>query len=99
MAPAIVPIQHTRALLSAALDGSLDAGNFRPDDSFGLLVPEACPGVPAEMLMPRNTWADKRAYDDTAQDLIGRFQANFLKYADHVDEKVRAAAPVAVVAA
>jgi phosphoenolpyruvate carboxykinase (ATP) len=90
-----MPIQHTRALLSAALDGSLATVGMRRDEHFDLMVPETCPGVPAEMLTPRQTWADKAAFDATARDLVGRFQANFEQYADHVDATVAAAAPKA----
>ena len=71
-----MPIAHTRALLRAALDGRL-AGAGRKEPNFGLLVPEGCPEVPAEVLDPRSTWSDKRAYDETARELTQRFEANF----------------------
>ena len=90
-----MPIQHTRALLSAALEGELDDAPFREDGHFGLMVPEACPGVPSEMLDPRRTWADGAAYDAQAQNLVARFRENFAKYDGHVDAGVKAAAPKA----
>jgi phosphoenolpyruvate carboxykinase (ATP) len=90
-----MPIQHTRALLSAALEGQLADVSFRKDENFGLMVPESCPGVPSEILDPRSTWSDGAAYDVQAQDLVGRFQANFAKYDEHVDDSVKAAAPKA----
>ncbi|HZD25790.1 MAG TPA: phosphoenolpyruvate carboxykinase [Alphaproteobacteria bacterium] len=90
-----MPIQHTRALLAAALEGKLDSVPLRADDNFGLLVPEACPEVPAEILVPRETWGDKSAYDAQARDLVGRFRDNFSKYDSYVDDKVKAAAPKA----
>jgi phosphoenolpyruvate carboxykinase (ATP) len=90
-----MPIQHTRALLNAALDGSLSQVPMRADPHFGLAVPESCPGVPAEMLRPRETWADKAAYDATARDLVARFAKNFERFAAHVDKNVAAAAPKA----
>ena len=90
-----MPIQHTRALLAAALDGTLGAGKMRRDPHFGLLVPETCPGVPTEILNPRETWADPAAYDRTARDLVARFLANFEQYLEYVDETVAAAAPQA----
>ena len=62
------------------------------DPFFGLMVPKALPGVPSEMLNPRDTWADKAAYDRTARDLVARFEANFATYADAVDADVKAAA-------
>ena len=52
--------------------------------------------MPADVFTPRDTWTDKQAYDTTARDLVGRFQANFEKYAEYVDETVVAAAPRAV---
>jgi phosphoenolpyruvate carboxykinase (ATP) len=85
-------IRHTRALLRAALDGSLAGANFRRDPFFGLMIPTAMEGVPAEVLDPRLAWADKAAYDRTARDLVARFAANFAEFEPHVGEDVRAAA-------
>ncbi len=84
-------IAHTRALLGAALDGALDRVPMKPDAAFGLMVPEACPGVPTDVLQPRNVWSDKGAYDRTANEVARRFEANFLQFASKVDERVRAA--------
>ncbi|MDP6476168.1 MAG: phosphoenolpyruvate carboxykinase [Alphaproteobacteria bacterium] len=86
-------ISHTRALLRAALDGSLDKVALRRDSSFGLDVPESCPGVPDEVLTPRATWNDKGAYDSQASDLVGRFHNNFTQFESHVGAEVKAAAP------
>jgi phosphoenolpyruvate carboxykinase (ATP) len=85
-------IKHTRALLRAALDGSLAKEEFETDPFFGLQIPKALPGVPSQVLNPRNTWADKAAYDRTAADLVGRFEANFQGFAGGVSEAVMAAA-------
>jgi phosphoenolpyruvate carboxykinase (ATP) len=71
----------TRALLKAAMTGSLKDVPFVTDPVFGLSVPTECPGVPAEVLLPRNTWADKAAYDSKATMLKGMFEAEFRKYA------------------
>lgn len=90
-----MPIQHTRALLAAALDGSLASEPMQTDPNFGLLVPAVCPGVPSDILTPRNTWADQGAYDRVANDLVGRFKDNFTKYDAYVDATVKAAAPEA----
>ena len=60
-------IRHTRALLRAALDGSLARTRFRKERFFGLAIPEHVPGVPDEVLDPREAWADKAAYDRMAQ--------------------------------
>jgi phosphoenolpyruvate carboxykinase (ATP) len=86
-----ISIAHTRALVHAALDRVLERVPMRPDPAFGLLVPEACPGVPKEVLQPRNAWRDKRAYDETAAEVARRFEANFVQFAGAVDERVRAA--------
>jgi phosphoenolpyruvate carboxykinase (ATP) len=86
-----MPIAHTRALLRAALDGALEGAPMRPDPAFGLLVPEACPDVPGDVLQPRNAWRDKGAYDTTAHEVARRFEANFAQFAGAVDEGVRAA--------
>ncbi len=88
-----MPIAHTRALLNAALDGTLANAPTRQDVNFGLAVPTACPGVPDEVLDPRNTWADKQAYDAKARDLAGRFNDNFGQFEAYVDSSVKAAAP------
>lgn len=94
-----MPIKATRALLNAALDGSLNQVEFRTDPNFGFQVPVSVPGVDAAILNPRDTWADKAAYDVTATKLVDLFNENFKQFADHVDEGVRAAAPKVTVAA
>jgi phosphoenolpyruvate carboxykinase (ATP) len=73
-------IKYTRAMVTAALNGDLDGVRFRPDPIFNISIPEGCPNVPAEVLDPRNTWADKAAYDKTARDIASRFIENFKKY-------------------
>jgi phosphoenolpyruvate carboxykinase (ATP) len=90
-----MPIKATRALLNAALDGSLKNAEFRTDENFGFQVPVSVPGVDAKILNPRETWADKAAYDAKAKALVGMFIANFAQFADHVDAGVREAAPKA----
>ncbi|MDO9062024.1 MAG: phosphoenolpyruvate carboxykinase (ATP), partial [Bradyrhizobium sp.] len=88
-----MPIKVTRALLTAALDGSLRNVDFRTDKYFGFAVPTALPGVPSEILDPVNTWKDKAEFDKTARALVGMFQKNFAKFEAQVDADVRAAAP------
>ena len=90
-----MPIKATRALLNAALDGSLNDAEFRKDPNFGFEVPVAVPGVETKLLDPRGAWADPAAYDETAHGLVRQFVENFAEFADHVDESVRQAAPVA----
>ncbi|MDG5487146.1 phosphoenolpyruvate carboxykinase [Sphingomonas sp. BGYR3] len=93
-----MPIKATRALLNAALDGSLNDAEFRTDPNFGFKVPVAVPGVDSAILDPRATWADKADYDATAARLVDLFNDNFAQFADHVDEGVRKAAPMVTVA-
>jgi len=90
-----MPIKATRALLNAALDGSLNKAKFRRDETFGFLVPESVPGVDAKILNPRSTWSDPEAYDVQAAKLADMFVANFAKFEAYVDEAVKAAAPKA----
>jgi phosphoenolpyruvate carboxykinase (ATP) len=85
-------IQHTRAMLRAALEGKLAAVGVNRDPNFGLLVPEACPDVPGDVLDPRSTWADKKAYDQAAAGVAKRFETNFKQFESHVDDKVKSAA-------
>nr|WP_047168216.1 phosphoenolpyruvate carboxykinase [Sphingomonas sp. Y57] len=90
-----MPIKVTRALLNAALDGSLNNAEFRIDPNFGFKVPVAVPGVESKILNPRETWPDGAGYDATAKKLVDQFIENFAQFADHVDEGVRQAAPKA----
>jgi phosphoenolpyruvate carboxykinase (ATP) len=84
-------IAHTRAMVSAALDGRLSGVGTTTHPTFGLRMPDACPDVPGEVLNPKNTWADKKAYDHTARDLASRFEANFKQFESHVDDDINAA--------
>ena len=88
-----MPIKETRALLNAALDGSLKNVEFRKDPNFGFDVPVAVPGVDTSILDPRSTWTDKGDYDRTAAKLVDLFVENFAEFADHVDEGVRQSGP------
>lgn len=90
-----MPIKATRALLNAALDGSLNDAEFRVDPNFGFKVPVAVPGVDSAILDPRSTWPDATEYDATARKLVGQFIENFAQFEDHVDEAVRQSAPKA----
>ncbi len=90
-----MPIAATRTLLRAALDGSLNTARMRVDPNFGLEVPLSVPGVDDILLQPRETWADKAAYDAAARDLVEKFIRNFAKFETHVDATVRSAAPTA----
>ncbi|HBR45314.1 MAG TPA: phosphoenolpyruvate carboxykinase (ATP), partial [Afipia sp.] len=94
-----MPIKVTRALLTAALNGSLRNAQFRTDKYFGFAVPTALEGVPSDILDPVNTWKDKAEFDKTARALVGMFQKNFEQFEKHVDAEVRAAAPEVKLAA
>src|ERR1035437_4842782 len=84
-------IKVSRALVHAALNGDLDKVEFVTEPAFGLHIPVSCPGVPTEVLNPRNAWTDKTAYDQTAADLAARFEENFKQF--DAPEAVRAAGP------
>jgi phosphoenolpyruvate carboxykinase (ATP) len=87
-----MPIKATRALLTAALDGSLSKVEFRKDDNFGFEVPVNVPGVPEVLLDPRRTWSDPDGYDKQAEKLVKMFADNFEQYLPYIDEDVKAAA-------
>jgi phosphoenolpyruvate carboxykinase (ATP) len=87
-------IKYTRAIIRAVLNGELEAVPTRVDPTFGLEIPQECPGVPSNILNPRDTWADPAAYDAKAQELAKMFNDNFKKYANGVSEAVRKVAPV-----
>ncbi|MGZ8512514.1 MAG: phosphoenolpyruvate carboxykinase (ATP) [Candidatus Limnocylindria bacterium] len=86
-------IDHTRTMVRAALNGKLKDVEYETDPVFGVEVPTTVPGVPSEILRPRNTWADPAAYDAKAQDLARMFVENFEAYAEAVPEDVRSAGP------
>ncbi len=90
-----IRIPHTRAMLNSALAGDLDDVEFVVDPIFGLEVPTEVPGVPTELLIPRDTWKDPDAYDRQARKLAGMFQANFRQYADRASKGVIEAGPQA----
>ncbi|RHZ97696.1 phosphoenolpyruvate carboxykinase [Cereibacter sphaeroides] len=87
-----MPIKATRALLTAALDGSLSGVQFRRDPNFGFEVPVELHGVDAKLLDPRSTWADPAAYDQQAKKLVEMFANNFAQYVPFIDADVKAAA-------
>jgi phosphoenolpyruvate carboxykinase (ATP) len=88
-------LKYTRALITAALNGELDNVDYLTHEIFGLKFPVTCPNVPVEILNPRNTWADKAAYDATANKLANAFNKNFEKYADYANEEILQGAPKA----
>ncbi|HYM25211.1 MAG TPA: phosphoenolpyruvate carboxykinase [Vicinamibacterales bacterium] len=88
-----MPIGYTRALLNAALSGALDKAQYHRHPVFNLEVPDGCPGVPADVLFPRKTWADPNAYDAQAAKLAKMFAENFKTFEGSVTAEVLAAGP------
>jgi phosphoenolpyruvate carboxykinase (ATP) len=86
-------LKLTRAIINAIHSGELARAETAQDSIFGFAVPTACPEVPSEILIPRNTWADKSSYDATAAKLAGLFKANFEKYAEGASAAVKGAGP------
>jgi phosphoenolpyruvate carboxykinase (ATP) len=94
-----MPLKATRALLAAALSGSLAGAEFRRDPNFGFMVPAAVDGVDSAILDPRSTWADGDAYDAMAKRLVSMFINNFEKFENDVDGRVMESAPQLRIAA
>ncbi|HWP39176.1 MAG TPA: phosphoenolpyruvate carboxykinase [Gemmatimonadales bacterium] len=86
-------LAYTRAMVRAALEGKLDDVPMRAHAVFGIAVPAAVPGVPAELLDPRSTWKDPARYDEQAARLAQMFADNFTQFAGDVGDDVRAAGP------
>ena len=86
-------LSYTRAMITAALEGRLDAVETIVDPTFGVAIPKEVPGVPSDVLIPKNTWQDKEAYDEKARFLAGLFLKNFEKYASGVTREILDAAP------
>ncbi len=86
-------LPYTRAMITAALEGQLSGVEYETDPVFGLAIPTSVPNVPSEVLNPRNTWADKAAYDKQAAHLAKLFLENFTKYQDFATPEMKAALP------
>ncbi len=86
-----ISIRNTRAIFDAIHTGELAKARTVRDPIFGMNVVTECPGVSANILLPRESWADKAAYDATANKLAGLFKENFRKYEKGVSAEVRAA--------
>ncbi|EIA09574.1 phosphoenolpyruvate carboxykinase (ATP) [Flavobacterium frigoris] len=88
-------LKYTREMITAALNGELDAVDYRNHVVFGIAIPQTCPNVPSEILNPRNTWEDKDLYDVKAVELAGKFKANFAKFEEFANAEIMAGAPKA----
>jgi len=89
-----IKLSYTRAMITAAINGALDQVHFEKEPFFGLLVPEQCPGVPKEILLPYTTWEDKERYTVTAKKLSDAFVKNFEVFESYANEEILAGAPV-----
>ncbi len=88
-------IAHSRAVIRAALSGDLHQVEYTSDPVFGFDVPVECPGLPTELLTPRNTWSDPAEYDARAANLAGLFKENFKEFAEMAGAELAAAGPLA----
>jgi len=86
-------IEYTRAMLNEALKGNLNSIKIEIDPFFGLNIPKKVTGVPSEVLNPRNTWKDKKKYDESAKKLANMFHDNFKAFEANVDKKIKNAGP------
>jgi phosphoenolpyruvate carboxykinase (ATP) len=89
-----ISLRHTRALIAAALGGKLDHVPYSRQQIFGFEFPLVCEGLPMEILNPRNTWADKGAYDQKARALAAEFIRNFHKFSPNVNKEINFSSPV-----
>ncbi|MCR9173496.1 MAG: phosphoenolpyruvate carboxykinase (ATP) [bacterium] len=86
-------LKYTRAMITAAMNGKLDNVEYVTQPVFELSIPTSCEGVPSEILNPKDTWADKAAFDETANSLANKFVANFAQYEAETSQAILSAAP------
>lgn len=86
-------LKYTRAMITAALNGEMDGVEFETDPIFGLAMPTTCPGVPANVLNPKNTWNDPVAYDNKANDLAEKFIKNFKQFETEANQDILEGGP------
>jgi phosphoenolpyruvate carboxykinase (ATP) len=91
-----IKLAYTRAMITAALKGDLNNAVYVRHPVFGLQMPTQCPEVPAEILNPKNTWKDKKKYDETADKLATQFIKNFESYKEFATEEILAGAPTCI---
>jgi len=88
-----IKLKYTRAIIDAIHNRDFDNVKMVQDAEFGFQIPLSCPGVPSEILVPKNTWEDQAKYDQTKEKLIGLFQYNFKSFVSKVADKIVAAGP------
>ena len=86
-------LKYTRAMVTAALNGTLESAEYRHDPRFNLDIPQSCPDVPDEIMNPRDTWEDPAAYDAQAEKLAEMFRDNFAKKYPDMPEHIVSAGP------
>ncbi|MFA6152015.1 MAG: phosphoenolpyruvate carboxykinase (ATP) [Chitinophagaceae bacterium] len=89
-----IPLKYTRAMIRAALNGRLNQVHYHDQPLFGLKIPMACPGIPAEILDPENAWKDKASYQLTAEKLANAFRNNFSRYREFANDEIIQGGPV-----
>ena len=89
-------LKYTRAMISAALEGKLKEVEFEKHPIFNLMMPKSCPNVPSDILNPKETWKNKKAYDIQARELANSFKENFSKFEAYANEEILAGAPISV---
>jgi phosphoenolpyruvate carboxykinase (ATP) len=90
-------LKYTRAMITAAIDGSLEAANadnYHIHSVFGLQQPRICPNVPSQVLSPRSTWNNDKGYYETAHKLAASFKKNFKNFESYANEEILAGAPL-----
>jgi phosphoenolpyruvate carboxykinase (ATP) len=86
-------LKYTRAMITAALNGELDAVEYKYHAVFGLAIPQTCPDVPDDILNPSKTWSDATLYDQKAVELAQKFKANFAKFEEFANSETMAGGP------
>jgi len=89
-----IKIAHSRAILSAVLEGKLDQVDYRIDPWFGFEIPQSCAGVPTDILNPADSWSDKKAYKETIENLVSQFKNNMKRYEESTPQEVLLAGPI-----
>jgi phosphoenolpyruvate carboxykinase (ATP) len=89
-----IEIAYTRAMVNAALEDKLGEVSYVKDPIFGVQIPTSCPGVPSDLLIPKQTWSDAAAYDAQAYKLASMFVDNFSQFEEYVPDSVRSAGPI-----
>ncbi len=87
-------LKYTRAMITAAMNGELNNADFEQHPIFGLAIPTSCPNVPSEVLNPKGTWKNAKAYDVQARELAASFRENFAKFESYANEEILGGAPM-----